>query len=133
MTEVIKPDSPLLQKISDDLNREVTGTGNWKTLSRELGISNEDYDRFQKSGPKQSPTSAVLQKVITLQSRITIREILQALENIERRDVIEVILGELGRKSLMQLFQQIVRISRNKFHVFCVRSQVGNTIRRKWQ
>ena len=38
---------------------------------------------------------------------ITISEIVQALEKIERRDVIEIFKEVLGGKNLKQLFQQI--------------------------
>ena len=107
MKEVIHPESDLLRKISSDLNKRVYGTGDWKTVAYKLGIPYEEYSHFGNRKKKRSPTRKVLDKVFVDRAGITILEIIKALENIDRYDVIEVITEQLGRKNLTQLFQQV--------------------------
>ena len=107
MKTVIVPESDLFRKISSDLNRKVYGTGDWKTVAYNLGIPHGDYFQFGNCKEKKSPTREVFDKVVTDRPDIAILEIIKALENIDRYDVIEVIKEELGRKNLMKLFQQI--------------------------
>ena len=107
MKTVIAPESDLLREISRDLNRKVPGTGDWKTVAWRFTIPYEDYIQFENRKEKRSPTKEVLEMVVTQRPRITISEIVQHLERIDRREVSEVIKEELGRENLMQLFQQI--------------------------
>lgn len=107
MKEVIQPESDLLRKISSDLNMKVYGTGDWKTVAYKLGIPHEKYIQFGNRKEKTSPTREVLDHVFVNRAGITILEIIKALKNIDRYDVIEVITEKLGRKNLMQLFQQV--------------------------
>ena len=107
MKKVIVPESNLFRKISCDLNRRVPGTGDWKTVAWKLGIPYQDYIRYATSEGKPSPTREVLDKVVTVRPMIPISDIVQALEKIERRDVIEIFKEVLGGKNLKQLFQQI--------------------------
>ena len=107
MKEVIQPESDLLRKISSDLNRQVHGPGGLEEVAERLGIRSEKYIRFGDRGGKKSPTRVIFDKVVTNRPDIAILEIIKALENIDRYDVIEVIKEELGRKNLMKLFQQI--------------------------
>lgn len=107
MKTVIAPESDLLRGISSDLNRKVPGTGDWKTVASKFEIPYDDYIQFGNRKEKRSPTREVLDKVVSDRPQIAILEIVQALGNIERQDVIEVIKEELGRKNLMQLLQQI--------------------------
>lgn len=107
MKTVIAPESDLLRGISSDLNRKVPGTGDWKTVAWRFNIPYEDYIQFENRKEKRSPTREVLDRVLSDRPQIAILEIVQALANIERQDVIEVIKEELGRKNLMQLLQQM--------------------------
>lgn len=107
MKTVIAPESDLLREISRDLNRKVPGTGDWKTVASKFEIRYKDYIQFENRKEKRSPTREVLDKVVSDRPQIAILEIVQALGNIERQDVIEVIKEELGRKNLMQLLQQM--------------------------
>ena len=107
MKEVIQPESDLLRKISSDLNGQVHGPDGLKKVAKRLGITSEKYIRFGVGGEKKSPTRVIFDKVVTDRPDIAILEIIIALENIDRYDVIEVIKEELGRKNLMKLFQQI--------------------------
>lgn len=59
---------------------------------------------MQKNEALQQKSS---ERVVSERPRITILEIVQALAKIDRNDVIEVIKEQLGKKHLMQLFQQI--------------------------
>lgn len=104
---VIVPESELLRKISNDLNRKVHGVGDWKTVASKLKIPHEVYSQFVSRAEKRSPTTEVLERVVSERPRIAILEIVQALAKIDRNDVIEVIKEQLGKKHLMQLFQQI--------------------------
>ena len=107
MKKVIQPESDLLRKICSDLNRQVHGPGSLKKVAKRLGISREEYFWFGNRGEKKSPTRVIFDKVVTDRPVIAILEIIKALENIDRYDVIEVIKEELGKKNLMKLFQQI--------------------------
>ena len=107
MTEVIKPDSELLRKISCDLNREVRRAGDWKTVASKLAVPYSDYIQFEDCREKLSPTKEILNRVVIQRPCITISEIVQQLKNIDRHDVSKVIEEELGRKNLMQLFKKI--------------------------
>ena len=107
MKTVIAPESDLLRGISSDLNRKVPGTGDWKTVASKFEIPYDDYIQFENRKEKRSPTREVLDRVLSDRPQIAILEIVQALGNIERQDVIEVIKEELGRKNLMQLLQKI--------------------------
>ena len=107
MKTVIAPESDLLRGISSDLNRKVPGTGDWKTVASKFEIPYDDYIQFENRKEKRSPTREVFDKVVSDRPQIAILEIVQALGNIERQDVIEVIREELGRKNLMQLLQQM--------------------------
>ena len=107
MKTVIVPESDLFRKISSDLNRKVPGTGDWKTVASKFEIPYKEYIQFGNCKEKKSPTREVFDIVVTGRPDIAILEIIKALENIDRYDVIEVIKEELGRKNLMKLFQQI--------------------------
>ena len=107
MKTVIAPESDLLRGISSDLNRKVPRTRDWKTVASKFEIPYDDYIQFENRKEKQSPTREVLDKVVSDRPHIAILEIVQALGNIERQDVIEIIREELGRKNLMQLLQQM--------------------------
>ncbi|CAH3138407.1 unnamed protein product [Pocillopora meandrina] len=98
--KVIVPESSLFRKISCDLNRRVPGTGDWKTMAWKLGIPYEDYIGYETREGKPSPTREVLDKVVTVRPMITISDIVQALEKIERRDVIEIFKEVLGMEDL---------------------------------
>lgn len=76
-------------------------------MAWKLGIPYEDYIGYETREGKPSPTREVLDKVVTVRPMITISDIVQALEKIERRDVIEIFKEVLGGKNLKQLFQQI--------------------------
>ena len=118
MKTVIVPESDLFRKISSDLNRKVHGVGDWKTVAYNLGIPQEDYIQFENCKEKKSPTREVFDRVVVDRPDIAILEIIKALKNIDRYDVIEVITEELGTKNLTQLFQQVdicFWIARNKF------------------
>lgn len=106
MKTVIVPESDLFRKISSDLNMKVHGVGDWKRVAYELGIPQEDYIQFGNC-KKKSPTREVFDKVIADRPGIAILEIIKALKNIDRYDVVEVITEELGTKNLTQLFQQL--------------------------
>lgn len=101
------PESDLLRKISNDLNTKVYGTGDWKTVAYKLGIPHEKYSQFGNRKVKTSPTREVFDRVVVDRPDIAILEIIKALKNIDRYDVIEVITEELGTKNLTQLFQQL--------------------------
>lgn len=94
--DVIVPESELLRKICNDLNREVIGTGGWKKVAANLGIPYDVYREFEKPREKQSPTEEVLKSVTTDQPHITILQIVQALGKIERNDVVQAIGESLG-------------------------------------
>lgn len=95
VTKVIVPGSELLRKISSDLNREVPGEGDWKTVASQLGIPYDYYIQLENRKEKRSPTKEVLEMVVTQRPRITISEIVQQLKNIDRHDVSKVIEEEL--------------------------------------
>lgn len=107
MKTVIVPESDLFRKISSDLNRKVHGVGDWKRVAYKLGIPHEDYIQFGNCKEKKSPTREVFDRVIVDRPGIAILEIIKALKNIDRYDVVEVITEELGTKNLTQLFQQL--------------------------
>ena len=102
VTEVIVPESELLRKISSDFNREVRRTGDWKTVASQLGIKYDYYIHFENRREKRSPTKEVLEMVVTQRPRITISEIVQHLERIDRREVSEVIKEELDVEDLIR-------------------------------
>ena len=107
MKEVIQPESDLLRKISSDLSRQGYEPRGLKEVAERLGLPREDYVWFVNRGERRSPTRVIFNKVVTDRPVIAILEIIKALENIDRYDVIEVIKEELGKKNLMKLFQQI--------------------------
>ena len=76
-------------------------------MAWKLGIPHEDYIGYGTREGKPSPTREVLDKAVSVRPKITISDIVQALEKIERRDVIEIFKEVLGGKNLKQLFQQI--------------------------
>ena len=97
--DVITPQSDLLGKISNELDRDIVGTGNWRNLAYKLGIPREVYEEFSdpKGQDKPSPTIGIIQKVVKERPSITIVDVVKVLTRIKRMDVKEEIENEVGK------------------------------------
>lgn len=99
MKDVIKPESDLLRKISNGLNRKVVGTGDWRNLAYKLDVPREVYKEFEspQGQEKPSPTIEILNWVVGEKPGITIAIVVEVLESIQRMDVIEEIKKVVGK------------------------------------
>ena len=96
---MITPESDLLRKLSNNLNHEVPGTGNWRKLAFELGIPREKYDQFEspQGQEKPSPTIEVMNWLVKSRPDIKVSDVVEVLRIIERMDVIEEIKKVAGK------------------------------------
>lgn len=97
--EVMTPESDLLRKISNGLNRTVVGTGNWRNLAYKLDIPREDYEQFEnpEGQEKPSPTIKIMEWVVGKRPTITIYDVVKVLKSIERKAVVEEIKNVVGK------------------------------------
>lgn len=93
LLDVLKPDSELLRKISVKLNKCTPGVEHWRGLAKRLGLKENVYSRFEPdvSRGQQSPTEIVLEWLARSRPSFTVQNLKQALQKIERNDVIRII------------------------------------------
>jgi len=100
------PGSELFQTVEDKLNIDpVPWAQNWRQLAHHLQIPSYVYQEFDGSTAEQkSPTKEVLQLLVQRTPELTLIDVIEALEKIQRNDAIQIItqrfpstVGECGR------------------------------------
>ena len=93
LKDVITPGSELLEKISQELNRDDNiGVKNYVHLARKLEVPAEILRQFADVQQcRKSPTKEVLEWVAARFPETTLSDIAQALEKIQRNDAIQII------------------------------------------
>lgn len=103
LTDVLCPDSDLLNSISTLLNKKSPGVKNWKILAYKLGVPNEVYDEFEENLPKKSPTKMMLKWLNSERPGLTVEQLRTALKEIGRADALEILDGYLSQQGNLQL------------------------------
>ena len=87
------PGSELLKTVEDKLNIDhVPWAQNWRQLAHHLKIPSKVYQEFDGStAERKSPTKEVLQLLVQRTPGITLIDIIEALEKIQRNDAIQII------------------------------------------
>ena len=86
------PGSELLQTAADKLNNEqVPYVRSWRHLAHHLGIPLDVYQEFDRTEPRKSPTMEVMQWLTARSPRITLIDVVKALDKIQRNDAIQII------------------------------------------
>jgi len=87
------PGSELLQTVADELNiDDLPWTPNWRRLAYHLKIPSNVYQEFDGStAGRKSPTKEMLQFLVQRTPNITLIDIVEALEKIQRNDAIQII------------------------------------------
>ena len=90
------PDSELLQKVADKLDIDhVPWASNWRKLASYLDIPSDVYLGFgDTTAQRKSPTKEMMQWLVARRPDITLTEIVEALEKIQRNDAIKIITRE---------------------------------------
>ena len=93
LKDVITPGSELLEKISQELNRDDNiSVKNYVHLARKLEVPAEILRQFADVQQcRKSPTKEVLEWVAARFPETTLSDIAQALEKIQRNDAIQII------------------------------------------
>ena len=86
------PGSEILQIMADKLNREIPGIKDWHHLAYKLEVPVDIRQAFGGVGPKgKSPTKEVMQWVVARFPDTTLKDVVKALDTIQRNDAIQVI------------------------------------------
>jgi len=87
------PGSQLFQTVEDELNIDyVPGTQNWRHLACRLQIPSHVYQEFDGSlAERKSRTKEVLQLLVKRSPELTLIDVIEALEKIQRNDAIQII------------------------------------------
>ena len=93
LKDVITPGSELLERMADKLNREeVPGVKNWTHLAWKLNVPADVRREFGVAEQKRkSPTKEVLKWVAAKFPDKTLSDVANALDEIQRYDVIQII------------------------------------------
>ena len=92
LVDSIRPDSDILDEMEKQLNRNIPDVGNWRVLARRFNIPHEIYDDFEpRESGQRSPTKLMLEWLARAREGITIRDVINGLEKIERNDAIEIL------------------------------------------
>ena len=70
---------------------EQVGVQSWRTLADYLGIPHDKYRDFDRTEPRKSPTTEVLQWLTAKSPYITLIDVVKALGKIQRNDAIQII------------------------------------------
>ena len=70
---------------------QVPGVQSWRQLADHLKISHDVYQEFDKTVPRKSPTTEVLQWLTAQSPDITLIDVVKALDKIQRNDAIQII------------------------------------------
>ena len=91
--DVITPGSELLQTMAVDLNREdIPGIKNWRDLACKLEVPRDVLQEFSgETTAKRSPTKEVIQWLTVRFPDTTLKDLVQALEKIQRNDASQII------------------------------------------
>ena len=86
------PGSELLQMVANKLDTEkVPWEKNWRQLAYHLKIPSHVYQGFETREQRKSPTMEVIRWLVVHSSDTTLIDIVNALEKIQRNDVIQII------------------------------------------
>lgn len=92
VSKVVVEGSELLAEIGEHLNHEVRVRKNWRDLAYKLGISPEDSKTFDTSTEtSKSPTRMMFEWLQSSKPKLTVRDLVNGLENIDRYDVVDVV------------------------------------------
>ena len=99
------PGSELLRTVEDKLNIDHVPWANWREMAHHLKIPSNMYQEFDGStAERKSPTKEVLQLLMQRTPDLTLIDIVEALEKIQRNDAIQIVtqrfpdtVGEYGR------------------------------------
>ena len=92
LKDLMTTGSELLQTVADKLNmKQVPGVQSWLQLAYHLGISHDVYREFDRTEPRKSPTTKVLQWLTARSPDITLIDVAKALNKIQRNDAIQII------------------------------------------
>lgn len=93
--DILKPDSELLDEIGQKLNKEIRALKGWRNLAYRLGIPTDVYADFDVAKKKaQSATRMLFEWLMRRRSDLSIDDLLKALKEIDRNDVIELVKEE---------------------------------------
>ena len=106
------PGSDLLQTVEDKLNNDqVPWVQNWRQLACHLRIPFEAYNEFDVSTGPQSPTKEIMQWLVVRAPDITLVDVVNALEKIQRNDAIQIITQQfpdtVGKYKVCLFSQQV--------------------------
>lgn len=92
-------DSELLAAIGKCLNKNIRGVKNWRNLAHRLNIHSDVYNTFDISkeveqGP--SPTKMLFQWLEKAKLKLTVKDLLNGLREINRYDVVELVIEEVA-------------------------------------
>ena len=124
ITDVLRPDSDLLNSISTLLNKKSTGVRNWRVLANKLGVSNEVYDEFDENRPRKSPTKMMLEWLNSERSGLTVEQLRTAVKEIGRADALEILDRFLSQQGNLTTF---IKASQKKMMmIMTVRDEDNN-------
>ena len=94
MKDLMTSGSELLQTVASKLNTKKVGVQSWRQLADYLEIPHDKYRDFDRTEPRKSPTTEVLQWLTAQSPDITLIDVVKALNKIQRNDAIQIIRKE---------------------------------------
>ena len=92
VSKVVVGGSDLLAEIGEHLNHEMTSEKNWRDLAYSFGISPEVSKTFDTSTETtKSPTRMMFEWLQQSKPNLTVGDLVNGLENIDRYDVVDVV------------------------------------------
>lgn len=86
--DVVVEGSDVLEEIADNLNHKKQSLKNWRHLAHKLGILRDVYESFDTSKEdSHSPTKIMFEWLQQAKPNLTVENLLDGLEQIERLDV----------------------------------------------
>ena len=98
--EALQSGSDLLDKVCQELDKDVKALKGWQNLAHRLCIPPADFKEFDMSKEKKRPTELLFQSLANTKPDLPVDELLEALKTIGRNDVVELFKEHQESKSL---------------------------------
>ena len=93
-------DLDLLDNVAILLDKETPGMKNWRHFAQKFDISRKECDGLKPKGIP-SPTKKLMEYIVQVNPDLTLKQLIQALNKMERRDVVNALTKFFGGKNYL--------------------------------
>lgn len=93
-------DLDLLDNVAILLDKETPDMKNWLHFAQKFDISRKECDGLKPKGIP-SPTKKLMEYIVQVNPDLTLKQLIQALEKMERRDVVNALTKFFGGKNCL--------------------------------